>query len=121
MSSLRSTLDDLATRFCDDVLAAIRRASLDEIVEGRGGAARRSSPRPGAPRPGRRSPEDVDQTLGLVVAMLKATPDEGMRSEEIQDFLKLDKRLVPRVLKRGLDERVLRTRGQKRATTYFAA
>jgi Fic family protein len=45
----------------------------------------------------------------------------GLRSEEIRRALKLDVREVPRVLKEGLTKKKLRSKGQKRATTYFAA
>jgi hypothetical protein len=44
-----------------------------------------------------------------------------MRSEEIQKSLGLDKRELPRVLRTGLEKKVLRSKGQKRATRYFAA
>jgi hypothetical protein len=66
----------------------------------------------------RRTPEDIAKTLGLVVAAVKAKP---MRAEEIGKFLKLDKRALPRVLKQGLATKKLRSKGQKRATTYSAA
>jgi hypothetical protein len=69
----------------------------------------------------RRSPAEVDKTLGLVVAALKSTKAKGMRSEEIQKHLKLDKRELPRVLKTGLQKKALRSKGQKRSTVYFVA
>jgi hypothetical protein len=142
MSTLRSILQELADRFASDVLAAVRSASLQELLAEAGGEATRRSttkaapsvPRaPSAPRAAggrsirivggklaRRSQADIDSTLGLVVAALKATP-EGMRSEEIRDFLKLDKRELPRVLGAGLAKKALKSKGRKRATTYFAA
>lgn len=45
----------------------------------------------------------------------------GLRSEEIRAELKLDKRELPRVLGDGLARRVLKSKGQKRATRYFGA
>jgi len=45
---------------------------------------------------------------------------QGARSEEIRKFLKVDKRELPRVLKAGLEKKVLQSEGQKRATRYFA-
>jgi hypothetical protein len=143
MSSLRTTLDDLAHRFAEACLAAIRGASIEDLLEAQGavsrpGPGRRTAPAhgktirmpPAAPparakfkggRLLRRSPDEIDKTLGLVVAMLKATPGQGMRSEEIQSFLRLDKRELPVVLQTGLRSKKLRSKGQKRATTYFAA
>lgn len=42
-----------------------------------------------------------------------------MRAEEIRKFLNLDVREVPRVLKHGVETKKLRSKGTKRATTYF--
>jgi len=68
----------------------------------------------------RRTPADIAKALGEIVALVK-TKKAGLRSEEIRKALKLDVREVPRVLKEGLTKKKLRSKGQKRATTYFAA
>ncbi|MGH7293469.1 MAG: hypothetical protein ACRELB_00980 [Polyangiaceae bacterium] len=126
--SLHSKLNDLASDFANSVLAALRTASLDELVSdrvnsGRGRRARNGGgqPDPLRTRPdgrlARRSPEDIAKTLGLVVAALKAGP---LRAEEIQKMLKLDKRELPRVLQEGLKTKRLRKKGLKRATRYSA-
>lgn len=133
-TSLRSTLDSLASSFASEVLNAIRTASLDELrTETGGGTPRRGPGRPRgataslAPRatarrpPGRlarRSPEEIAKTLGLIVAAVKAKP---MRAEQIRQVLKLDKRELPRVLAEGLKTKKLKSKGQKRATTYSVA
>jgi hypothetical protein len=128
-TSLRSTLDSLASSFASEVLHAIRAASLDELLTETSGGARRGPGRPratvsAAPRaaarrpPGRlarRSPEEIAKTLGLIVAAVKAKP---MRAEQIRQVLKLDKRELPRVLAEGLKTKKLKSKGQKRATTY---
>lgn len=128
-------LQDLASTFADSVLAAIRRASLDELTpNGKGsgvvGAGRArggggmSDPlhKPKTSNGGRlarRSPEDIEKALGLVLAALKGTKGKGMRAEEIRKFLNLDVREVPRILKHGVETKQLKSKGQKRATTYF--
>ena len=136
-ASLRSTLDALASSFADAVLAAIRSASLGELVGGPARGQRAAAEdqttrfRPGNNkttrvvetshgRLARRSPEDIAKTLGLVVAALKASK-EGMRAEELRAFLQIDKRELPRVLHEGLRSKKLRSKGRKRATTYFTA
>ena len=142
-TSLRSSLDSLASNFASAVLSAIRGASLDELVGESGGAPRRGPGRPrgssttksaptaarsSAPtakktkggRLARRSPADIAKTLGQIVALVKAKKT-GLRSEEIRKALKLDVREVPRVLKEGLSKKKLKSKGQKRATTYTAA
>lgn len=53
--------------------------------------------------------------------MLAAVKTHGMRAEELQKFLSLDKRELPRVLALGLSKKVLKKSGQKRATVYSAA
>jgi hypothetical protein len=51
----------------------------------------------------RRSPEEIAKTLVQVVAAVK-TPSQEM----------------PRILKEGLAKKLLKSKGQKRATTYFS-
>jgi hypothetical protein len=133
-NSLRSTLDSLASSFAGAVLDAIRGASLQELLAESGSAPRRGPGRPPkaataaveAPvrrakggRLARRSPEEIAKTLDRIHGLLKGKK-AGMRSEEIRKALKLDVREVPRVLKEGLAKKKLKSRGQKRATTYTA-
>ena len=138
-TSLRSALDSLATSFAGAVLDAIKGASLQELLAESGGAAapRRGPGRPRGPvakatatapiavaraakpsgRLARRSPEEIARTLDKIHGLLKGKK-AGMRSEEIREALKLDVREMPRVLKEGLAKKKLKSRGQKRATTY---
>ncbi len=133
-NSLRSTLDSLASTFAGAVLDAIRGASLQELLAESGGTPRRGPGRPpkaataGLAKPARRgkagrlarrSPEEITKTLDRIHGLLKGKKS-GMRSEEIRKALKLDVREVPRVLKEGLAKKKLKSRGQKRATTYTA-
>ena len=67
----------------------------------------------------RRTREDIAKALASVVALVK-TKKSGLRSEQIQKALKLDKREMPRVLHEGVAKKVLKKKGQKRATTYSA-
>jgi hypothetical protein len=55
------------------------------------------------------------------VTALKGTNGKGLRSEQIQKSLGLDKRELPRVLKTGIANKAIRSKGQKRATVYYAA
>jgi ribosomal protein L12E/L44/L45/RPP1/RPP2 len=135
-NSLRSTLDSLATSFAGAVLDAIKGASIQELLAESAAAPRRGPGRPSASaaahpaaaaakparrakagRLARRSPEEITKTLDRIHGLLKGKK-AGMRSEEIRKALKLDVREVPRVLKEGLSKKKLKSRGQKRATTY---
>jgi hypothetical protein len=125
-TSLRSQLDELASNFTDGVLAAIRTASIEDLLaESQGG--RRAPARGGGGQPdplrkggrlARRTQEQIEAMLAKVIAAVRATGGKGLRSEEIRKGLGLDVREVPRVLKEGLRTRKLRAKGKKRATVY---
>jgi hypothetical protein len=136
-NSLHSTLNDLASSFADSILATIRSASLDELVQPIeqarvGGRSNRAIPpaavgaaakRPAGTRTGRlqrRSPEEIAHALGQIVALVKKHK-AGLRAEQIRSELGLQAKEMPRVLKDGLSSKALRSKGQKRATTYFAS
>lgn len=131
MANLRSQLADLASTFTDSVIAAIRSTSLEELL-GESGAARSkavSSPAPtksatrtarsSSGRLPRRSAEDIAAELDRIVALVQKHKD-GLRAEQIRAELGLQAKELPRVLKEGLMGKRLRSKGQKRATTYFA-
>jgi hypothetical protein len=130
MPNLHSQLNDLANSFAASVLLAIRRVALEDLSGESHSAPRRSPGRPRsakAPaaktrggRLARRSPEDVAETLARIVSLLKSKK-AGLRSEQIRDALKLDKREMPRVLKMGLSKKALKAKGKKRATVYSVA
>ncbi len=67
----------------------------------------------------RRSPADIAKALAKVVALVKEKG--GLRSEQVRDALKMDKKEMPRVLKEGLVRKVLKSKGQKRSTVYSPA
>ena len=139
MPSLNSQLETLAHSFVNDVIAAIRGSSLQELlVPGVGKPAARTSrlataggdggmPDPisvpvkkgKAGRLKRRSAEEITALLGKIVLLVK-THKDGMRAEEIRAKLGLESKEMPRILKEGLAKKKLSTKGQKRATTYFA-
>jgi hypothetical protein len=75
------------------------------------------SPKLKGGRLARRSPADIARALDAVVILVRKSKT-GMRSEEIRKALKLDVREVPRVLKEGLKKKVLKSKGQKRATVH---
>lgn len=141
MTTLRSRLEALAGSFAGDVLAAVRGMSLQELVseaaDRRGnGRSAPTVPRGAAPtaqatangakrgrgagRLKRRSPQDIAQALGKVVALVRQHK-QGLRAEQIRKQLGMQPKEMPRVLKDGLSSKKLKAKGQKRATTYFPA
>lgn len=130
MSNLRSRLAELASSFTDSVIDAIRGTSLEELLTETGArpksrpaeASARAAPRVARPASGRlprRSAEDIAAELDKIVALVQ-THRDGLRAEEIRMELGMQAKELPRVLKEGLSSKRLRSKGQKRATTYFA-
>jgi hypothetical protein len=131
-TSLRTALDTLAQTFATGVLAAIRSASIEDLLAESGGTARGGAGRPrgggstaGNPRAkttksgrlARRSAEDIAKAVEGVVALVKKSKT-GLRSEEIKKALGLDTREVPRILKTAVKTKKLKAKGRKRATVY---
>jgi hypothetical protein len=139
-TSLRQKLSDLASSFTQDVLHAVRVASIDELgVEppgrGRGAvrAARASAPQeggeaaalpssgrarpPSGGRLGRRSAADIAHVIDRITALLRQSP-KGLRAEEIRQKLGLQAKELPRPLKEGFEGGHFGKSGEKRATTY---
>jgi hypothetical protein len=140
MPSLRSQFDDLAHAFAAQVLGVIRGASLEDLASaggsdvGSGRAARSprvtatatAMPAPTGPkatrsngRLRRRSAEEIAKTLDMIVLLVK-TQRNGLRAEEIRSKLGMEAKEMPRILKQGVSTKKLTSKGQKRATTYFA-
>jgi hypothetical protein len=146
---LHAEIQNLASTFAAAVVSAIRGANLEDILTlaDSGGAstpaAARSRVRPAsanesaaaapaaAPlvasarktksgRLKRRSPEEIAKALGQIVSLLK-TKKAGLRAEQIRAALKMEAKEMPRVLKEGLSRKSLKSRGQKRSTTYTVA
>jgi hypothetical protein len=130
-NTLRSHLADLASSFADGVLAALRNASIEDLLAesgarggrrapGGGGGGRPDPLRRRGGRLQRRTQAQIEALLARVIATVKASPGKSLRAEEIRKALGLDVREIPRVLKEGLRTKRLKSRGRKRATTYSA-
>ncbi len=140
MATLRAQLNTIAADFANQIMATLRGASLHELVSSGGGGnvanGRRArvaaggdrEPEPVSPPPAgkgkagrlpRRSAEEISQMLGKIVLLVK-THKEGMRAEEIRSALGMQSKEMPRILREGIATKKLTTKGQKRATTYFA-
>ena len=145
MPTLRSQLDQLARSFAEQVISAIRGSSLQELTATNGRVARTDAPRAfassGAARKAvteatgtatrtaraarssgrlpRRSADEIAAELDKIVALVKRHKD-GLRAEAIRSNLGMQSKEMPRILKEGIAKKKLSSKGQKRATTYFA-
>lgn len=127
MTTLKATIENLASEFATQVLDALRTASLDELLElsRSGGGSRRgrgasfdARRRGKGGRLGRRTQAELQAMLDSIVALLEKNP-KGMRAEQIREALGVEAKELPRPLAEGLESGVLKKTGQKRATTYF--
>jgi hypothetical protein len=154
MPVLKNAIEGLAQQFTAGILAAIRSASLEDLLADSGAASKRGPGRPakvvtasppapakkrgrGRPRKSaspaaaaatpkkrakggrlaRRSPEDIEKVIGLITKALTGA-GKGLRSEELQKALKLDKKEITGPLTQALAAKKISKKGEKRATTY---
>jgi len=137
MSTLKATLETLASAFSQQVLSALQGASLADIAQLAGAQAPSRAPRavkapkaatgedpaPALRRGGkrvRRTAADLEITIGKIVALLSKNPD-GLRSEDIRTRLGLQAKDMPKPLALAISSKQVKKKGAKRATTYFAA
>jgi len=132
-NSLEQHVQALAAKFAQDVLAALQGASLSDIAALAGSKAvsssraaddiddtgSRAKGKTGGKR-ARRTAEDLGRTVDKLVRALEKAP-EGLRAEALRVELGLAAKEMPRPLALALAEKRIKKRGEKRATTYFAA
>lgn len=141
MSTLRGTIEGLASQFASSVIEALRGASIDELLDvAQGGGAPAAPVRRGRParevsaeapvaaprvrrgrggRLGRRSANDIAAMINSIVSLLQQNPG-GLRAEQIREALGVEAKELPRPLGEATDQGLISKEGQKRATTYFA-
>lgn len=113
MTTLKKTLETLASEFAEGALAAIRAASLSELVE---------SPSPASTIPVRRrdgSVVHIGRDVLALTGLLSTSP--GLRSEQIRKHLRWDKKAATKAITRALAEKRITKTGQRRATKYYVA
>jgi hypothetical protein len=134
-TQLRSTIEQLAQRFTEGILQAIRSASLEDLriaatasgaASGNGGRVRAAESavvgrarRTETGRLARRSPLEIEEVVDSIVALVKQNK-AGLRAEQIRVMLKLDKKEIGRPIAAALQAKRLTKKGEKRATTYYA-
>jgi hypothetical protein len=131
MSKLRSNIESLAFTFAGNVLATLRAASIEELLDitgargPSGGASAASNGRPARAavtsggRLRRRSSGDLGAMVSNIVSTL-AKHEAGLRSEELRAALGVERKELPRPLKEALATGAITKMGEKRGTVYFA-
>lgn len=78
-----------------------------------------AKPRAASSKRHRRTESEIRACVDSVVTLIKKNKD-GLRAEQIRGQLGLEAKDMPKVLKTALASKQLKTKGRKRATTYFA-
>lgn len=115
---LQRTIEGLAERFASALLAAVRSASLDEIL-GESGAVRRDTK---SSAPARTKGPAPAKTGGLSVQAIVAELRKhrsGLRAEHLRKALGASKNTFNYHATKAIAENAIRKTGEKRATTYF--
>lgn len=130
-SNLDAQIRDRIEAFVDEVADLVRRAALDsvkEALEGPGSSPRPRGPRrkkggarkkAGSARRGRRSSADVGAMGDTVASYVRANP--GQTVTEIGVALGLGSKELRLPLTKLIEEKRLRTTGQRRGTRYHPA
>lgn len=136
-NELKAKVQELAAAFVDGVVEAVRATvsgNLEVAASAVASPAKRRGRPPGsgkkaaAAKPAkaaaaktgtrvRRSVDDISGTADKVVVLVAKHP-EGVRMEQIRTSLGLDSKDLLRPIKWALENHLLKTTGQKRATTY---
>jgi hypothetical protein len=119
--------------FAGQLAALIRESAMETVRDalggsaGSGGRGRRSTGDRGVsavsfgglrPKGQKRDPEELSKLRGRLLEFIKGNP--GLRIEQIADGLKTSTRELNLPAKKLIAEKLVKTRGQKRATRYFS-
>jgi len=120
-------IQSIIENFVAELSAALTEASHTAISQALGGAvsgavatgrATRSPKIAARAKGGKRSPEELEQLTRSLLAHIKKTP--GLRIEQIGAALGATTKDLALPAKKLIGEKAVKTKGQKRATTYFA-
>jgi hypothetical protein len=135
--SLNDRIRARVEQFAEELSVLIRESAMETVRDALGGVsgvARRGAAgrsRPAALPPAtrnlgrgrslskgaKRAPEEIERLTGKLADYIKGNP--GQRIEQIADGMGTDTRELNLPAKKLLASKQIKTRGQKRATTYF--
>jgi hypothetical protein len=129
MSDVNAKIRERIESFVAEIAELVRQSAIESVAEALGGsdlASLRDRHVGGLNRRlldhrrgGKRSPQEIDATTGLVLDFVRQNPGQGV--EQIAKSLGTDTRELTLPIKKLVGQGQLTTEGQKRATKYFAA
>jgi hypothetical protein len=123
-----SEINSLIESFTTELQTLVRRTTLEEVLAALGGQVgpRRRGRPPGSGkamgrggRRGRRGSENLEQMGATLIAHVKKNP--GQRGEQIAKALNTDVGTMRLPMKKLIAARKIKTKGQRRGMTYYAA
>ena len=133
MANINDTVRAALEAFVDDISSLIQQAALESVETALAGASsipsrRGRGPRAVAPasapsaanrkKGAKRTPEELEQLIKKLHGYIAKNP--GQRIEQIASSLDISTKELNLPAKKLISEKKLTTKGQKRATTYFA-
>ncbi len=132
MANITDTVRAALDAFVDDISSLIQQAALESVeaalagassIPGRRGGARAASPAfttssAGRKKGAKRTPEELEQLIKKLHGYITKNP--GQRIEQIASSLDISTKELNLPAKKLISDKKLSTKGQKRATTYFA-
>ncbi len=125
MANLDQEIRARVDAFVAEISELIRRAALETVKQALGGAGEaRVTPRIAAPRRkaaakdgARRSANELDRTKARLLAQITSKP--GQRIDQIAKELGVSTKELALPARKLIAEKVIATKGQKRATSYW--
>jgi hypothetical protein len=113
-------LRSLVEEFTDSLALAVRRSVLEHVVTAMGGNVARAKRGPGRPSArGAGSSAATDAMSERLFAHVKANP--GQRGDQIAKALRSDVHTIRKPMKALIAAKKVKTKGQRRGMSYFAA
>jgi len=125
-SHLDARIEQIVLLAANEVARAVRASIADEVQKVLGAAAPRRRARGAAPTSRRAGASAGRARRGVSQAQVKAvldyiTKNPGKRGEQIRAALKLSAKIGGKILAKLRQTKAVRTKGQKRSTSYSAA
>jgi hypothetical protein len=133
MANINDTVRAALEAFVDDISSLIQQAALESVEAALAGASTIPGRRGRGPRAvvaslapsaasrkkgAKRTPEELEQLIKKLHGYIAKNP--GQRIEQIASSLDISTKELNLPAKKLISEKKLSTKGQKRATTYFA-
>jgi hypothetical protein len=116
--TLRSDIQSLTETFVQNLLAAVRGATLQDLLSSDSATpGAKKAPKPAGARQARRSSEDIGDVVNRITEALAGAPN-GLRAEDIRKKLGIESKEMVRPLAVALKEKRITKSGKKRATVY---